>query len=200
MARRGTAPGPGAAAPPPPGGTGPGTGPGTGAGTGAGTGPGTGHLSALLLRVGALNYAWTNTESLLIHLIAGLAPVDKEAATIIFLTLNTTRARLDLVERLAKRPGIDTAERARILGLTGRLAREAPLRNRYNHCIYSFSPDGEISETISMRISDRKDRILMARPEREDGARLAGIAASIDRLGALNRDIWRAIGELGYPI
>jgi hypothetical protein len=59
-------------------------------------------LQNILLLVGQLNYAWTNTESLLIHLIAGLARVDKEAAIIIFLTLNTTRARLDLVERLAK--------------------------------------------------------------------------------------------------
>jgi hypothetical protein len=52
-----------------------------------------------LLKMGRLNYAWTNTESLLIHFIAGLAGCDKETAVIIFLTLNTSRARLDLVER-----------------------------------------------------------------------------------------------------
>lgn len=158
------------------------------------------RLNALLLRVGTLNYTWTNTESLLIHLIAGLAPVGKEAAIIIFLTLNTTRARLDLVERLAKRAAINPAERACILALTGRLSREAPLRNRYNHCIYSFSPDGEISETITMRISDRKDHILMVRPQREDAAQLSDISAAIDRLRDLNRDMWRAIAEYHYPL
>ncbi len=124
----------------------------------------------------------------------------KEAAIIIFLTLNTTRARVDLVERLAKRAAVNPAERACILALTGRLSREAPLRNRYNHCIYSFSPDGEISETITMRISDRKDRILMVRPEREDAAQLSDISAAIDRLRDLNRDMWRAIAEYHYPL
>ena len=52
------------------------------------------HLDEILLRVGKLNYTWSNTESLLIHLIAGLARIDKDTALIIFLTLNTTRARL----------------------------------------------------------------------------------------------------------
>ncbi|MCG5476796.1 MAG: hypothetical protein KK476_18120, partial [Sinorhizobium fredii] len=41
----------------------------------------------ILLLIGQLNYTWTNTESLLIYLIAGLANVDKETAVIIFLTL-----------------------------------------------------------------------------------------------------------------
>jgi hypothetical protein len=52
-----------------------------------------------------MNYMWTNTESLLIHVIAGLCGTDKDKAVIIFLTLNTTRARIDLVDRLAKMPG-----------------------------------------------------------------------------------------------
>ena len=60
------------------------------------------RLPDVLLLVGQLNYSWTNTESLLIHLIAGLARVDKETAIVIFLTLNTSKARIDLVERLAK--------------------------------------------------------------------------------------------------
>ena len=59
-------------------------------------------FDAFLLQVGKLNYAWTNTESLLIHFIAGLVRTDIETATVIFLTLNTSRARLDLVNRLAK--------------------------------------------------------------------------------------------------
>lgn len=42
------------------------------------------QLDDLLLRVGKLNYAWTNTESLLIHLIAGLCGIDKETAVVVF--------------------------------------------------------------------------------------------------------------------
>ena len=68
-------------------------------------------FDAFLLLIGKLNYTWTNTESLLIHLIAGLCKIDKNTALIIFLTLNTTRARIDLVNRLAKRDGVSAKER-----------------------------------------------------------------------------------------
>ncbi len=89
-----------------------------------------------LLLVGKLNYTWTNTESLLIHFIAGLSEIDKETATVIFLTLNTTRARIDLVERLAKLERISPNQRAAVLDITSRILGQARLRNRYNHCIY----------------------------------------------------------------
>lgn len=59
-------------------------------------------MSDVLLLVGRLNYVWTNTESLMIYLIVHLMKVEKEAAIVVFLTLNTTRARMDLIERLAK--------------------------------------------------------------------------------------------------
>ena len=36
----------------------------------------------ILLLVGQMNYSWTNTESLLIHVIAGLAGTDKETAIV----------------------------------------------------------------------------------------------------------------------
>ena len=94
----------------------------------------------VLLLVGQLNYTWTNTESLLIHMIAGLAQSDKETAIVIFLTLNTPRARIDLVERLAKMQKTPADCRADILDATRRLSEEAKLRNKYNHCIYSFDP------------------------------------------------------------
>ncbi|MBN2739670.1 MAG: hypothetical protein JXR35_02095, partial [Rhodobacteraceae bacterium] len=51
------------------------------------------EFDTFLMQIGRINYAWTNTESLLIHLIAGLAQTDKETAVILHLTLNTTRAR-----------------------------------------------------------------------------------------------------------
>lgn len=157
-------------------------------------------LRAVLLRVGILNYTWTNTESLLIHLIAGLAGVTKEKAVVIFLTLNTTRARIDLVERLAKLPDIAAKERARILDLTAQFQRESPVRNKYNHCIYSFDPtDGALS-TILMRISDRDEAIRLGRKERADRDELAAIDAAIARLSSLNREFWSAIRAFDYPL
>ena len=158
------------------------------------------ELQSILLRVGRLNYSWTNTESLLIHLIAGLAKVEKDVAVVIFLTLNTTRARVDLVDRLAKLPGIDRALRTEVLELTSALTREGALRNRYNHCIYSFDPESGGIQTIMMRIQDRKEAIRMGKTQRVNADETASIDKSIARLEELNRAIWALIRRHGFPI
>lgn len=153
----------------------------------------------ILLLVGQLNYTWTNTESLLIHLIAGLAKVDKETAVIIFLTLNTTRARIDLVERLAKMTKTPAACRKDVLSVLERLGRQASLRNKYNHCIYSFDEKGASAHTQLMRIFDAKDEVRYGKIEAIDDEEMARISASIKDIGAINRQIWEIVRANGFP-
>jgi hypothetical protein len=152
----------------------------------------------LLLLTGQMNYMWTNTESLLIHVIAGLCRTDKDTAVIIFLTLNTTRARIDLVDRLSKMPERDAAERDEILACTSALGRLSGVRNRFNHCIYSFDAEGS-PQTILMRIADRKTAIEVGRTERIDGSEIARVEGALSELAALNRKIWKLIARHGYP-
>ena len=64
--------------------------------------PAEADLDAVLLRVGRLNYAWSNTESLLIHMLAGLTGMAQNAAVVVFLSTPSTRGRIELAERLAK--------------------------------------------------------------------------------------------------
>ncbi len=143
---------------------------------------------------------WTNTESLLIHLIAGLSGTPKDTAVIIFLTLNTTRARIDLVERLAKMEGRPAEIRDPILEHTHRLSKLSGIRNRYNHCIYSFDPDSGNPKTILMRIADRKTDIRLGREDTVDDEAMQEIEKVVTQLSEANRDIWRLIGQLGFPV
>ncbi len=153
----------------------------------------------LILLVGRLNYMWTNTESLLIHLIAGLTGAKKDVAVIIFLTLNTTRARIDLVERLAKMDGQKPETRDLILDHTQRLSRLSAIRNKFNHCIYSFDPESGNPKTILMRIADRKTDIKLGREDTVDDTALKEIEDVVNRLSTANKDIWSLIQKLGYP-
>jgi hypothetical protein len=157
------------------------------------------EFDAFLLLIGKLNYAWTNTESLLIHLIAGLSAIDKEIATVLFLTLNTTRARIDLVERLSKLSRVNADERSRILALTGRIKRQSALRNHYNHCIYAFDDAGGSPRAILMRIADRKDKLMMGQVNDLDAAAAKDVEVAIDELKLINRDIWLMVSDFGYP-
>lgn len=153
----------------------------------------------ILLLVGRLNYTWTNTESLLLHLIAGLSGTTKDISIVIFLTLNTTRARVDLVERLAKMDHQSVAERDAVLRLTQSLMKLSGARNRFNHCIYAFDPDGGAPKSILMRIADRKTGIRMGESLDLDAAAVASIGQSIADLAQLNHQIWGHIAQYGYP-
>jgi hypothetical protein len=158
-----------------------------------------GGLEQILLLVGRLNYAWTNTESLLIYLIAGLAKVNKETAIVIFLTLNTTRARMDLVERLAKLPQTPEKCRDDVLQLLDRLGQQSKLRNKYSHCIYSFDEKGDISHTQQMRIFDGKTSIKYGKVEAVDDLEVARITECINDISSINRGIWDVVKRNGFP-
>jgi len=154
-------------------------------------------MQEILQLVGRLNYVWTNTESLFIYLISHLMGTSKEAAIVVFLTLNTTRARLDLIERLAKLPGVAPEDRAEVEAFVKRLAREGKLRNKYNHCIYSFDETGERAFTQLMRIADISDDIRYGKVEVLDDAEMQRIGATIAAITAVNKDIWRFLNARG---
>jgi len=152
-----------------------------------------------LLLLGRLNYSWTNTESLLIHLIAGLSGTDKETAVVIFLTLNTTRARIGLVERLSKLERVSSEEREAVLLVTRRVQQLSGLRNRYNHCIYSFDTKSGDLSTIQMRVADRKTQIKVGEMKALDTNTIDGIDQSLGDLAQLNNDVWSLIKRYSYP-
>lgn len=159
-----------------------------------------GDFNRFLLKIGKLNYSWTNTESLLIHVIAGLVGCDKEIAVVIFLTLNTSRARIDLVERLAKMPRVPTEERDAVLALGREMSRLSVLRNRYNHCIYAFDPENGSTSTILMRIADRKSDIRVGQVNPIDEDALAEIDDTLAKLAELNTRFWRTARRFNYPL
>jgi hypothetical protein len=152
-----------------------------------------------LLLLGRLNYSWTNTESLLIHLIAGLSRTDKDTAVVLFLTLNTTRARVDLVERLAKLDRVGDAEREEVLAITRRMLRLAGLRNTLNHCIYSFDAQSGDMATIRMRVADRRKEIRIGERATLDAGTLREIEGSLAEIAQLNSEIWAHVKRYGYP-
>jgi hypothetical protein len=150
-------------------------------------------MSHVLLRVGRLNYVWTNTESLLIYIIAHLLNVEKEAAVVVFLTLNTTRARIDLVERLAKLPSTPAADRKAVLSAMSRLKKESKMRNKYNHCIYSFDEKGEISSTQLMRLVEDDKEIRYGKIEQMNDREIELLEKSIAEIVNISKALWAFI-------
>lgn len=149
----------------------------------------------LLLLIGKLNYAWTNTESLLIYLMAFLMRSGKDVAIVTFLTLNTSRARLDFIERLLKLESTDPEIRSRLTPVVSRMKAASRIRNKYNHCIYSFDENGDIEATQLMRIADYGNTLKYGKIEAIDDAEIGRIDESTADIIMINRSIFDFIRE-----
>jgi hypothetical protein len=149
----------------------------------------------LLLLIGKLNYAWTNTESLLIYLMAFLMRSGKDVAIVTFLTLNTSRARLELIERLLRLESTDRDLRARLTPLVSRMKAGARVRNKYNHCIYSFDEHGEVEAMQLLRIADYGDTLKYGKIEMLGDAEIESINQVISEIISINKSIFDFIRE-----
>lgn len=153
------------------------------------------QIDIILPLIGKLNYTWTNTESLLIYIIAHLMKTSKEAAIVAFLSLNTTRARLDFIERLAKMAETAPDDRREILSIATRMKLEAKIRNKYNHCIYSFDAKGDLASTQLMRIAELGDDLRYGKVEGVDSAEMDRIEASIHKIALVNKSLWEFVRD-----
>lgn len=144
----------------------------------------------IMALIGNLTYAWSNNESMFIYVLMLLMDVDQTIAAIVFTTLNTTRARLDLIERLAK---VRIREKAVFKDLTKIVTRFnelTRLRNEFNHCLYQVNEQGEITHTQSIRLLEVADGLQFGAAREMDDGRIEEILEAIRKMTKLNRDIW----------
>jgi ribosome-interacting GTPase 1 len=125
-----------------------------------------------------------------------LLETDKIAAAIVFSTLNTTRARLDLIQRLAKAKISDRDLLRALDKLVDRFSQATRDRNEFNHCIYAVNEQGEITHTQTMRVREVRGRIQFGEIRKLDQERIKEMLGSIRDLKQLNREIWDILPRL----
>lgn len=150
----------------------------------------------VLALIGNLVFTWSNNESMFIYVLMLLMRVDFETAAITFVSLNTTRARLDLIRRLAKTKCQDAAAQRKLEKLIDRFNECTKVRNDFNHCIYQLDATGRITHTNVLRIVEDKKGLRFADLRAVDRKRLDEVASTIRKLTVLNRDMWTFLGEL----
>jgi hypothetical protein len=150
----------------------------------------------LMTLIGQLVFSWSNNESLLIYVLMLLLRTDERSAAVVFSTLNTTRARLDLVRRLSLLHLHDAAARAEI-DRTIELFNDANrVRNEFLHAMYLVNEQGEITHTQMLRFIERKGRVSFGDRQPIDAKRMQTLVAVHDRLGQLNRQLWDLLPRL----
>lgn len=152
--------------------------------------------TSVLALIGNLVFSWSNNESLFIYLLMILLKTDQTSAAVVFATLNTTRARLDLIQRLAKTQVTDREIATTIDDIIERFNEYTRVRNEFNHCMYTVSDRGDITHTHSIRIVETRKRLQLGEIKPMDEARIKEMVETVHGLKRLNRDIWAFLPRL----
>jgi hypothetical protein len=152
--------------------------------------------TTILALIGNLVFSWSNNESMFIYVIMVLLDTDQTTAAIIFSTLNTTRARLDLIQRLAKLRIADKQLAKELDKLIDRFNATTRMRNEFNHAMYEVNEQGDITHTHAMRIIETKGKLKFGETKKVDKARIEGISKALRELRDLNRDLWDFLPRL----
>ena len=150
----------------------------------------------IMALIGNLVYSWANNESMFIYVLMVLMNTDEASAAVVFTTLNTTRARLDLVERLAKIKIKDKSVQKALERIVTQFNELTKLRNEFNHCMYALNERGEITHTHSIRMQEVRGKLQLGVVRKMDEARINDILAAIQGMTKLNREIWDFLPRL----
>jgi hypothetical protein len=150
----------------------------------------------ILALIGNLIVSWSNNESLFIYVLMLLLETDQSSAAIVFATLNTTRARLDLIQRLSKIKLKDEKLDKALSKLIDRFNRSTALRNEFNHCMYITDAAGQITHTQSMRIVESREHLQFGISKPLDDARLKNMIEAAREMSNINRGIWELLPQL----
>lgn len=150
----------------------------------------------VLSLIGNIVFSWSNNESLFIYVLSILLETDEISAAVVFTTLNTTRARLDLIQRLARVKVRDEEVAAELDRLISRFNKASRVRNEFNHCLYTVGATGEITHTQTMKLHEVRGHLRWGDLKPMDDLRLKQISKAISDLTRLNRDIWAFLPRL----
>ncbi|WP_068083737.1 hypothetical protein [Polycladidibacter stylochi] len=155
-----------------------------------------GRRNLLFGLIGNISYSWSNNESMFIYILQYLMRTDEITATIVFGTLNTTRARLELVERLANAKLNDPATAKELRRIIRLFNQSTKMRNEFNHSMFRLNEEGDITHTHSMRIQRKNGELSLGEVKAIDDARIHGMAKAIEQMVQLNREIWKFLPKL----
>lgn len=150
----------------------------------------------VLALMGNLICSWSNNESLFIYVLMILLRTDEASAAVVFATLNTTRARLDLIQRLAKIKITDKALAKSLNELIERFSESTKVRNELNHCMFIFDANGAITHTQSMRLAETRSSLRFGEMKALDENRLQEMVRTTREMTKINREIWDLLPQL----
>ncbi len=153
------------------------------------------HNSGFLLGIGGLVVSWANSESVFMAMMQALVSGGPHSATIIWHSLRTTQARMDLISKLAREQIKDAALLADIdkairefKGCTGK-------RNFFCHATYNYDDQMRLSTVHGITLSQEGEP-LRVETRHMDLALGNEIGQVIVDVAKLNRSLWELVSRI----
>lgn len=153
------------------------------------------HNAAFLTSIGSLVVNWANNESVFLAMLQLFLVGGKNSAAIVWQSLRTSNARLELVDRLCRERVKDTELLSEITEAISHFRGLSRIRNFYCHATYRY--DSELNlDSVSSVTSPQEGHPLVSKTKRMDRATLNEIGHASIELMKFNRRLWVIVERL----
>lgn len=145
--------------------------------------------------IGGLVVNWANNESVFIAMLQTLIAGGPHSAAIVWHSLRTTRARLELVDRLCREQVKDEALLKDIQKAISQFVGFSKMRHFYCHALYQYDSELRLAVATGATTPQDGDPIVFDRRQL-DPAAMNGIKDTIIKLVEFNRALWELVVRL----
>lgn len=153
------------------------------------------HNAAFLLAIGGLAVNWANNESVFMAMLQALMGGGEHSALIVWLSLRTTRARLELIRRLCREQVMDRDLLADIEAAIDQFKGFSRTRNFFCHATYRYDHGQRLIEATSAALT-YDEQPLSFETKVMDRQTLNEITDASMKMATFNKRLWKLIPRL----
>lgn len=159
----------------------------------------TAHNTAFYAAIGQLVVAWANNESVFLAMLQ-LLTGDSRTALIMWHSLRTTQARLDLIGNLSREKLQGSALLVDVAAAIKRFKGFTGLRNFYCHAQYDYDLETLIMVSASQSTLSQEDSPIRHETRPLDKSAMNSLSDTSTELAEYNKTLWVLVGQLSVEL
>lgn len=153
------------------------------------------HNHGFLIAIGGLVVAWANNESVFLALLQALIHGGQLSASVIWHSLRTTNARLELVDRLSREQVTDAALLKDVQRAIDQFKGFSRTRHFFCHATYNYDNERHLASATGASVTQEGEPIrFVTKPM--DRATINEIGDATVKLASFNRELWALVPRI----
>jgi hypothetical protein len=153
------------------------------------------HNAGIYLAIGSLVVHWANNESVFCAMLQALMRGERHSADIVWYSQRTTKARLDLLLRLARVQVKDATLISDLKKAAANFKGLSRVRNLYCHGMYTYDEQLRLVGLSGITVADEGEPLRLERKPFNSGT-MNELSDTINKSSTLNRALWALVPRL----